>query len=52
MELTASQLATLVNGTVDGDENVKVSTFARIEEGIPVRSLFRKSQIYSFRLFY
>ena len=35
MELTASQLATLVNGTVDGDENVKVSTFARIEEGHP-----------------
>lgn len=33
MELTASQLAALVNGTVDGDENVKVSTFARIEEG-------------------
>ena len=35
MELTASQLAALVNGTVDGDENVKVSTFARIEEGQP-----------------
>ncbi len=33
MELTASQLAALVNGSVEGDENVKVSTFARIEEG-------------------
>ncbi len=33
MELTASQLASIVNGTVEGDENVKVSTFARIEEG-------------------
>lgn len=33
MELTASQLAAIVNGTVEGDENVKVSTFARIEEG-------------------
>lgn len=33
MELTASQLAAIVNGTVEGDDNVKVSTFARIEEG-------------------
>ncbi|MCM1076555.1 MAG: UDP-3-O-(3-hydroxymyristoyl)glucosamine N-acyltransferase [Bacteroides sp.] len=33
MELTASQLASLVNGTVDGDEDVKINTFARIEEG-------------------
>ena len=33
MELTASQLASIVNGTVEGDENVKVSPFARIEEG-------------------
>jgi len=33
MELTASQLAAIVNGTVEGDENVKVCTFARIEDG-------------------
>jgi len=33
MELTASQLAALVNGQVEGDENVKVNTFAKIEEG-------------------
>lgn len=35
MELTASQLAALVNGQVEGDENVKVNTFAKIEEGHP-----------------
>lgn len=35
MELTASQLAALVNGQVEGDENVKISTFAKIEEGHP-----------------
>ncbi|MCM1254824.1 MAG: UDP-3-O-(3-hydroxymyristoyl)glucosamine N-acyltransferase [Duncaniella sp.] len=35
MELTASQLAALVNGKVEGDENVKVNTFAKIEEGHP-----------------
>ncbi|MDE5828451.1 MAG: UDP-3-O-(3-hydroxymyristoyl)glucosamine N-acyltransferase [Duncaniella sp.] len=35
MELTATQLASMVNGTVDGDGDVKVSTFAKIEEGHP-----------------
>ncbi len=35
MELTASQLAAMVNGTVEGDGEVKVSTFAKIEEGHP-----------------
>lgn len=35
MELTASQLAAIVNGQVEGDENVKVNTFAKIEEGHP-----------------
>ncbi len=35
MELTASQLASMVNGTVEGDGDVKVNTFAKIEEGHP-----------------
>lgn len=35
MELTAEQLARLLKGTVDGDPNVKVKTFARIEHGKP-----------------
>lgn len=34
MELTANQLAALTGGTVDGDGEVKVSTFAKIEEGV------------------
>lgn len=33
MELTAAQLATLVEGEVVGDASVKVNNFARIEEG-------------------
>lgn len=33
MELTAAQLAALVNGEVDGNGEVKVNTFAKIEEG-------------------
>lgn len=33
MELTANQLAALVHGDVEGDGDVKVGTFAKIEEG-------------------
>ncbi|MCM1520911.1 MAG: UDP-3-O-(3-hydroxymyristoyl)glucosamine N-acyltransferase [Lachnoclostridium sp.] len=33
MELTASQLAAMVNGTVEGDGEARVNTFAKIEEG-------------------
>ena len=33
MEFSANQIASLVNGVVDGDGEVKVSTFAKIEEG-------------------
>ena len=32
MKFTASQIAAAVGGTVDGDENATVSTFAKIEE--------------------
>lgn len=35
MEFTAAQLAALVNGVVEGDGNVTVSTLAKIEEGQP-----------------
>ena len=33
MEFSANQIAGLVNGTVEGDGNVMVHTFAKIEEG-------------------
>ncbi len=35
MELTASQLAALVHGDVEGNGEVKIGTFAKIEEGHP-----------------
>ncbi len=35
MELTASQLAALVGGSVEGNPDVSVGTFAKIEEGMP-----------------
>ena len=33
MEFTAQQIAQLVQGRVEGDDNAKVTTFAKIEEG-------------------
>ena len=33
MKFTAAQIAGILNGTVDGDENVEVSKLAKIEEG-------------------
>lgn len=35
MEFTASQIAALCNGTVEGDGDVKINNFAKIEEGKP-----------------
>lgn len=35
MEISAGQLAEMVNGVVDGDPSVTVNTFAKIEEGHP-----------------
>lgn len=35
MEFTAKQIAGLLQGTVEGDENAAVRTFAKIEEGKP-----------------
>src|SRR5690554_8155138 len=33
MKFTAAQIAGILNGTVDGDEDVQVHTLAKIEEG-------------------
>lgn len=35
MEFTAKQIAQFVQGVVEGDDNAKVNTFAKIEEGLP-----------------
>lgn len=35
MEFSAKQIAAYIQGCVVGDENAKVSTFAKIEEGMP-----------------
>jgi len=35
MEFSAAQIAALLGGTVEGDENVAVSSLSKIEEGVP-----------------
>ena len=35
MEFTAQQIATLLNGSVEGNENASVNNVSKIEEGIP-----------------
>lgn len=35
MQFTAKQIADILNGIIEGDENVKVSTLSKIEEGEP-----------------
>lgn len=40
MNLTAKQLAEILNGTVEGDPNASVTTFAKIEHGKPGQLCF------------
>ena len=47
MEFTAKMIADLLHGTVDGDENAKVSSFSKIEEGKPGTLTFLSNMKYS-----
>lgn len=47
MEITANELAQLVNGTVDGDGNLRVHTFAKIEEALPGSLTFLANPKYT-----
>ncbi len=51
MEFTANQIASLVNGIVIGDGNVKVKTFAKIEEGQPGAISFLANPKYTQYLY-
>lgn len=51
MEFSAAQIASLVNGTVEGDGNVAVSTFAKIEEGHPGAISFLANPKYNHFLY-
>jgi UDP-3-O-[3-hydroxymyristoyl] glucosamine N-acyltransferase len=47
MEFTANQIASFVGGTVEGDGEVKVGTFAKIEEGMPGELTFLANPKYT-----
>jgi UDP-3-O-[3-hydroxymyristoyl] glucosamine N-acyltransferase len=47
MEFTAQQIAALLNGTVDGDENATVSNVSKIEEGTPKTLSFLANPVYT-----
>ena len=47
MEFTAKQIAGLLNGTVDGDENASVFNLSKIEEGKPGTLSFLANSVYT-----
>ncbi len=47
MEFTAKQIAELLNGTIEGDENVVVNSFSKIEEGKPFSLSFLANPKYT-----
>ena len=47
MEFTAKQIAAYIGGEVVGDENATVSTFAKIEEGMPGALSFLSNPKYT-----
>ena len=47
MEFTAKQIADLLNGTIEGNENVAVSALSKIEEGIPGSLSFLSNTLYT-----
>lgn len=51
MEFSASQIAALVSGKVEGDGNVTVSTFAKIEEGHPGAISFLANPKYTHYIY-
>ncbi len=51
MEFSAIQIATLVNGIVEGDNNAIVNTFAKIEEGHPGAISFLANPKYTHYIY-
>ena len=47
MEFTAKQIAGLLNGTIDGDENASVSNLSKIEEGKAGTLSFLANPVYT-----
>ncbi|MDR1500600.1 MAG: UDP-3-O-(3-hydroxymyristoyl)glucosamine N-acyltransferase [Tannerellaceae bacterium] len=51
MEFTARQIADILNGTVEGDPDVKVNNFSKIEEGKPHSLTFLANPKYEHHIY-
>lgn len=51
MQFSAQQIAAMVNGTVEGNPNVTISTFAKIEEGTPGAISFLANPKYTHYIY-
>lgn len=51
MEFTAKQIASYIQGKVEGDENAKIHTFAKIEEGVPGAISFLSNPKYTHYIY-
>ena len=51
MEFSAKQIAEFIQGTIVGDENATVNTFAKIEEGIPGAISFLSNPKYTHYIY-
>lgn len=47
MEFSAQQIAQLLNGTIEGDENITVKNVSKIEEGAPGTLSFLANPVYT-----
>jgi UDP-3-O-[3-hydroxymyristoyl] glucosamine N-acyltransferase len=51
MEFTAKQIAELIGGRIEGNENAIVNTFAKIEEGVPGAISFLSNPKYTHHIY-
>lgn len=51
ISFTAEQIATVLNGTIEGDPSVKVSNFSKIEEGKPGTLTFLANPKYTHHIY-
>lgn len=51
MEFTAKQVADFIQGKIEGDENAKINTFAKIEEGVPGAISFLSNPKYTHYIY-
>ena len=51
MEFTAKQIAQFIQGSIEGDENVTINTFAKREEGVPGAISFLSNPKYTHYIY-